>query len=288
MARKSLQILLAANKDARKIAAELGALIGSAEPDTDSQTDCNQETAVMPITASKTVRELAVEVPNATRVFEKLGIDYCCGGQKPLAEACAEAKLSTEQVLRALEEGTVTRVAADRDWSHAPLDELVDHIIQKHHTYVKAEVPRLQALIARVVGVHGKNHPELATVQAAFAALGSELATHLMKEEQILFPYVRQMAVAGKCGPSCFGTVENPIRVMRMEHDGAGEKLREMRQATNNYALPADACFSYGTLFSSLEEFEQDLHQHIHLENNILFPRAVALEKECSGASGKF
>ena len=234
----------------------------------------------MPITATKTVRELAVGIPNATRVFEKLGIDYCCGGQKPLDEACSEMNISIDQVLLALEGGVdASTPAASRDWSGAPLPELVDHIINKHHSYVKSEIPRLQALIAKVVGVHGKNHPELEQVKVAFSELANELAAHMMKEEQILFPYLKQMGSGNGCGPSCFGTVQNPIRMMMFEHDSAGAKLREMRQATQNYTLPQDSCFSYGTLFSALVEFEADLHQHIHLENNILFPRAIALER---------
>lgn len=272
---KSVQVLLAEHQEARKILAELGALLGRASSEI---IDTLKGNAVMPITASKTVRELAVEVPNATRVFEKLGIDYCCGGHKSLEEACATANTPVDRVLLALEQG-VDAVAAqpERDWNIASLDELVDHIVEKHHAYLKNEVPRVQALISKVVGVHGKNHPELQRVQAAFTELGNELAVHLMKEEQILFPYVKHMASGDKC-PSCFGTVQNPIRMMMMEHDNAGVKLREIRQATSDYGLPQDACFSYGTLFNALLEFEADLHQHIHLENNILFPRALAME----------
>ncbi len=274
MPRKSVERLMAENREARKILAELGALLGGAQPERSERKED------MTITATKTVRELAVEVPNATRVFEKMGIDYCCGGHKSLEEACAGAKRPVAEVLRALEEGVDGAAPqAPRDWNSAPLSELVDHIVNKHHAYVKGEVPRLQALIAKVVGVHGQNHPELQQVQVAFGELGNELSAHMTKEEQILFPYVKEMAKGNGCGPSCFGTVQNPIRVMMMEHDGAGEKLREMRQATRNYDLPQDACFSYGTLFNALLEFEADLHQHIHLENNILFPRAIELER---------
>jgi len=233
----------------------------------------------MTFTATKTVRELVVEVPNATRVFEKLGIDYCCGGDRPLEEACASANVAIDDVLRALEQGDTSAPSANRDWNTAPLGELVDHIVNKHHAYVKNEVPRLKTLIAKVVGVHGQNHPELEQVQVAFSELANELAGHLVKEEQILFPYVKQMAGGAGCGPSCFGTVRNPIRVMMMEHDDAGDKLREMRRITSDYSIPADACTSYATLFRALVEFEQDLHQHIHLENNILFPRAAAMER---------
>ncbi len=274
---KAVGKLISENREAKKILAELGALLGApAQPET------FEREKTMPITASKTVRELAVEVPNATRVFEKMGIDYCCGGHKSLEEACAGAKRPLDEVVRALEQGSnggSAAPAAARDWKTAPLGELVDHIVDKHHAYVKSEVPRLQALIAKVVGVHGEHHPELKQVQVAFSELGNELTSHMMKEEQILFPYVKEMAAGDGCGPSCFGTVQNPIRAMMMEHDMAGEKLREMRQATDSYTLPQDACFSYGTLFNALLEFEADLHQHIHLENNILFPRAIELER---------
>jgi regulator of cell morphogenesis and NO signaling len=271
--------MLAENQQAKKILAELGALLGAAtQPETSAP---SQRKDHMAITATKTVRELAVEVPNATRVFEKLGIDYCCGGDRPLEEACVNANVAMDDVLRALKQGLDTSATNPaRDWSTAPLAELVDHIVDKHHAYVKAEVPRLETLIAKVVGVHGNNHPELQQVQVAFSELANELAGHLMKEEQILFPYVKQMAAGGGEGPCCFGTVQNPIRVMMLEHDNAGEKLREMRNATNNYTLPTDACVSYRTLFAALAEFEQDLHQHIHLENNVLFPRAVRMESE--------
>ena len=277
MAQKSVQNLVAENKATRRILAELGALLDAAtQPET---SESPRKEGIMAITATKTVRELVVEVPNATRVFEKLGIDYCCGGHRTLEGACADADVAVDDVLRALEQNTngCTATAA-RDWNAAPLGDLVDHIVNKHHTYVKAEVPRLQALITKVVGVHGKNHPELEQLQIAFCELAGELGGHLMKEEQILFPYVKQMAGGAGCGPSCFGTVQNPIQVMMMEHDNAGEKLHEMRQATSNYILPPDACSSYGALFAALIEFEQDLHEHIHVENNILFPRAVRME----------
>jgi len=271
------QLMLAEHKQARQILAELSALLGAAaQPEIPLAFERKEN---MAITTTKTVRELAVELPHATRVFEKLGIDYCCGGGRPLEEACATAHIAVDDVVRALEQSTGNSASGNpRDWNAAPLGELVDHIVSKHHTYVKAEVPRLQALMTKVIGVHGKNHPELEQVHVAFCELAGELGGHLMKEEQILFPYIKQMAGGTGCGPSCFGTVQNPIHVMMLEHDSAGEKLREMREATQNYALPQDACVSYSTLFSALVEFEQDLHQHIHVENNILFPRAIELE----------
>jgi len=277
MSRKSIEIMLAENQDAKRPLAELGAPLGTAAL---PETSASSRKETMTLTTAKTVREFAVEIPNATRVFEKLGIDYCCGGDRPLEEACATAQVAVGDVVRALEQSTGKSASEEtRDWNAAPLGELVDHIVAKHHTYVKAEAPRLQALMTKVVRVHGKNHPELEQVQTAFCELAGELGGHLMKEEQVLFPYIKQMAGSTGCGPSCFGTVQNPIHVMMLEHDSAGEKLREMREATNNYELPQDACVSYTTLFAALVEFEQDLHRHIHLENNILFPRAVALER---------
>ena len=230
---------------------------------------------------AKTVREIAVEMPQATRVFEKLGIDYCCGGAKSLEQACAAANLNVRQVLQSLE--TADKPASERDWNSGELGALIEHIVGTHHNYVKSEVPRLDALIAKVCGVHGKNHPELLEAQSVFRALGAELSTHLMKEENILFPYINRMeetVLSGQPSPRPpFGSVGNPIHMMLMEHDSAGEALRELRRLTNDYAAPADACISYQTLYRALLEFEADLHQHIHLENNILFPRAIAMER---------
>jgi len=279
MAQESVQIMLTENQEAKRILAELGALLGAATQPEAFALPKREE--IMSIAATKTVRELAVEVPNATRIFEELGIDYCCCGDRPLEEACASAKVAVDDVLRALEQGSDASASVTAcDWNTTSLCELVDHIVNRHHTFVKSETPRLQKLIAKVAGVHGQNHPELQQVQTAFSELADELAAHMLKEERILFPYVKQMTGGAGCGPSCFGTVQNPIRVMMLEHDNAGEKLREIRWATNNYKLPTDACVSYSSLFAALVEFEQDLHQHIHLENNILFPRVVRMECE--------
>ena len=186
-------------------------------------------------------------------------------------------------MLHALKQGEdALPPATERDWTTAPLDELVDHIVEKHHAYVKSETPRLQALITKVLGVHGKNHPELAAVANVFSSIAHDMISHMMKEEQILFPYIMEMEKAargkGQWPRAMFGTIENPVRMMMEEHDSAGANLRAIRELTGDYTLPADACFSYGTLFNALIEFERDLHQHIHLENNILFPRAIELE----------
>ncbi len=238
----------------------------------------------MSIEATQTVGELATAVPGATREFEKLGIDYCCGGGRTLGEACADAKISVEQAMSRLQEGLAgAQPRPGRHWKNEPLAELIAHISSTHHVFVREECPRIEALAAKVVSMHGPNHPELQKVQSLFTALAAELSVHLMKEEQILFPYVIRMEEAAIAGeptpPAMFGTVVNPVRMMMQEHDGAGDVLKQLRSVTNDYALPAEACISYATLYEALQDFEADLHQHIHLENNILFPRAVALEE---------
>jgi regulator of cell morphogenesis and NO signaling len=239
----------------------------------------------MVLSSTQTVRQLATEIPNATRVFEKLGIDYCCGGGKSLEAACAYAKIAVADVLRTLEEGSVpVEGAATPDPSEASLNELVLHIVSRHHGYVKHEIPRLQKLLAKVVSVHGRNHAELIAIQKVFSALGAELTSHMMKEEMVLFPYIAQMELALESGKqlprAAFGAVGNPVHMMELEHEDSGNALKELRSLTSNYTPPQDACFSYNTLFAALKDFETDLHQHIHLENNILFPRAVALEQQ--------
>ena len=237
----------------------------------------------MTIAATTTVGEIAAEIPGATREFEKLGIDYCCGGSRTLGEACSAISVPIEEVFSRIQNSLTAAGAEDaRTWQGEMLADLIAHIKNTHHVFVRQECPRLDALIAKVVGVHGKNHPELLKVQEGFSALQQELHVHLMKEEQVLFPYIVRMeesSIADEpAPPSCFGTVANPIRMMLAEHDGAGEALRALREITSNYKVPEDACISYRTLYEALQGFEADLHQHIHLENNILFPRAIAME----------
>ena len=231
--------------------------------------------------ATKTVRELAVELPNAARVFEKLGVDYCCGGNIPFSEACQKAGLDPDEVLASIREEP-TGAAPAQDWAKAPLAALARYIVEKHHSFTRSELARLEPLFSRVCAAHGERHPELAQMQKAFRALSAELQSHMMKEENILFPYLSEMEQAVLSGRPCpqpmFGTVRNPVRMMTLEHDSAGDELRELRRASGNYSVPTDACASYGELYRSLQAFEADLHTHIHLENNILFPRAVAME----------
>jgi regulator of cell morphogenesis and NO signaling len=237
----------------------------------------------------KTVRELALEQPGATRVFEKLGIDYCCGGNRSLQEACQSANLSLDDVLNSLAAAEHSPRQGARgplgtgNWQTDRLAALIEHIKSTHHKYTREEIARLGPLFAKVCSVHGKNHPELLDMQSTFQALAQELTMHMMKEEMVLFPYLARMEAAlnqkQPVSPAPFGSVANPVAAMEHEHDSAGNALRTLRQASNGFTAPADACISYQTLYKALSDFEADLHQHIHLENNILFPRAVALEQ---------
>ncbi len=229
---------------------------------------------------SRTVAELAAEMANATLVFERLGIDYCCGGQRKLADACKAAKVDAGDVIREL--AASNQPGADTtavDWRTKSLTELTQFIVWRYHVDLKNELPALQILVAKVHGVHGTNHPELATVHQLYSALKDELEPHMAKEEEILFPHIEGMEdLDAEPVPSCFGTVRNPIRMMMMEHDSAGDILKQLREVTRSYAVPADACNSYRSMMERLQRLEQDLHEHIHLENNVLFPRAIELE----------
>jgi regulator of cell morphogenesis and NO signaling len=239
----------------------------------------------MNFTATKTVRELALENPNATRVFEKFGIDYCCGGKRSLEDACSAANLQVDEVLKSLQSAAASANTKDGEpnWSAGLLSELIEGIKSKHHKYTRAEIARLRPLLEKVCAAHGERHCELLEAREKFAALAQELSMHMMKEEMVLFPYIERMEEAriegGPILPAPFGTVKNPVATMVHEHDLAGDLLKTLQALTNAYTPPADACLSYKTLYSALAEFERDLHEHIHLENNILFPRAIEMEQ---------
>jgi len=236
----------------------------------------------MQLQDAKTVRELVTTNPAAARVFEKFGIDYCCGGNKSLTEACLEAKVRAEDVAAALEKPESK--PDERDWQKESLAELADHIVSKHHAFTREEIRRLEPLILKVVSVHGQNHEELQKIEWLFQGLAQEMTMHMMKEEHMLFPYIKDLEEAAnhhlQLSPPMFGTVQNPVRMMMAEHDSSGQVLLKMREITNGYVTPNDACVSYQTLYRALEAFEKDMRRHIHLENNILFPRAVQLEAE--------
>ncbi len=233
------------------------------------------------------VRDLVGRYPQTRPVFERHGIDYCCGGGKRLAEVAREHGLTLPALVDALNEALDAPAgkaeAAEKDWYTASLTELVQHIVEVHHGYLKTVLPRLRALLPVVLQAHQAEHGVvLRQVQDLFNALDSELSSHLMKEEQVLFPFIvaseahRQKAAPQPSGPC--GSVRYPIRQMEHEHDSAGQALARLREVTGGYALPADACPSFRAAYEELQRLEADLHQHIHLENNILFPRAIALE----------
>ncbi|HYX42630.1 MAG TPA: iron-sulfur cluster repair di-iron protein [Pyrinomonadaceae bacterium] len=239
----------------------------------------------MTLNANTTVRELALTRPEATRIFERLQIDYCCGGHRTLDTACADAGLEIATVMQQLAAVETNRQGAARTVDQfATLTELIEHITTKHHTYTKTEMERLTALLTKVCAAHSARHLELLQASAIFQHLCADLQPHMLKEELVLFPYITRLEAAVARGDAPlrppFGTVNNPVRMMMYEHDTAGALLRKLRATTNNYAAPADACLSYQTLYGALADFAQDLHQHIHLENNLLFPRAIELEEQ--------
>ncbi len=231
------------------------------------------------------VGKLVAQRPVAAAVLERAGIDYCCGGNRTLADACREKGIDPAALLGevAAEEKNADELQSDIriDWLNRSLSELCDHIEQTHHAYLKNELPRLTGLIAKVVAAHGQRRPALSEVQQVFAALRAELEPHMMKEERILFPAIRQLEQASEQSVSFpFGAMANPIRVMEHEHDVAGDALKQLRTLTEGFTPPPNACNTYRVMLDSLKRLEADLHQHIHEENNILFPRAMELEQE--------
>jgi regulator of cell morphogenesis and NO signaling len=238
---------------------------------------------VLTISPSTTVGELVRQRPARSRVFEQFKIDYCCGGKTPLEEACAAKGLDTDEVLRSLLLIGHAETPADPD--SMGLTELADHIEKTHHAYLRAELPRLDFMTRKVAAVHAESEPRLNDIRTVFAACKEELESHMLKEEQILFPMIRQLEAAD--APVAFhcGTLANPIRMMEHEHDSAGDALELLRQLTDDYTPPSWACNTYRAMVDALGAFERDMHQHVHKENNILFPKALRLETERQGGA---
>lgn len=232
----------------------------------------------MPITPTQEIRDIVRQYPDTVPVFENLGIDYCCGGKATLENACRDHQLALDKVLADLA-GALAREteSGDGKWEAAPLGELSDHIVERHHKHAKRELPRLSALAAKVHMRHGHVHPELNQLQELVETLASEMSTHMLKEEQVLFPRVKLLEKASP-GES-LGSLRQPIQRMLDEHDDTGELLHSIRTLTHDYKLPEDACMSYKALYDGLSAFEAETHWHVHLENNILFPRALEFEK---------
>ena len=229
------------------------------------------------IDTSSTVGELVAQNPARARVFEKVGIDYCCGGKKPFEDACREKGLDAQAVASQLDlpgEASASRFADARSMT---LTELADHIVATHHAYLRNELPRIDHLVGRVTNAHGQKHPEVLQVAAIFASLAEEMNSHMAKEERILFPAIRNLDATGDAQFHC-GTLSGPIGVMEAEHDSAGDALAQFRELTRDYSTPPDVCNTYRALMDALRDLEEDMHQHVHKENNVLFPRALAME----------
>lgn len=225
------------------------------------------------------VGDLVLAWPQAMRYLESQGVDYCCGGHRSLKEACEVAGRPAQEVLVGLAglQAPTAGAPSPEVWLKATLAELTAHLESTHHAYLRTELPRLEALLEKVLRAHGENHPELDEVFDLFQSLSMDLMPHLMKEEQILFPFIRQLE-SGQSTTACFASVQSPIRVMESEHETVGALLARLRACTNTYQVPADGCATFRALYEGFKEMEADLHLHIYLENQILHPRATALE----------
>lgn len=234
---------------------------------------------------TKTVADLVTENIKTAHVFKKYGIDFCCGGGVSIRKACEKANVNYDDLTRDLlnTESSTERATNYNSWE---LDFLTDHIINVHHTYVEENIPMLLQYAAKVAKVHGQYYTELLEIHQLVTEVAGELSSHMKKEELILFPFIKRLVNAQKNNEELpqahFGTVDNPIKMMEAEHEDAGELLRRISQLSNNYTPPEGACNTYRAFYAKLDEFEQDLHQHVHLENNILFPKALKLEQQLS------
>lgn len=231
-----------------------------------------------------TIGELVTKDFRKAEVFKKYGLDFCCGGKKTLTEACKKKGLDIVEIEKELKEVDSTVKSPSQDYNSWDLGFLADYIQNTHHKYVREAIPVIFEYTQKVAKVHGDRHPEAVDIANKFLMVTDELNRHMCKEEDVLFPYIKHLAIANshqiKVEPSPFGTVENPINRMEHEHDVVGELMNEINTLSDNYTPPADACTTYRLSYAKLKEFEEDLHQHIHLENNILFPKAIELEKQ--------
>jgi regulator of cell morphogenesis and NO signaling len=232
--------------------------------------------------ATKTIRDIALENPAATRVFEEYKIDYCCGGGRKFGDACRTAGVAPEVVSHKIDQLFIPEEFVSP--ASMGLVELIDHILEKHHVFTKLEIARLSPLMEKVRAKHGPQHAQLYGLAIAFTELSDDLTPHMEKEEKVLFPFVRQLVMSDANKVSIprppFRTVKNPVQLLMVEHDRDGQILKKMRDISGDYVLPEDACPSFGALYHGLVELERDLHRHIHLENNVLFPAAVKLEQK--------
>jgi regulator of cell morphogenesis and NO signaling len=237
-------------------------------------------TPTSPSLLKMSLAEIVTDDARTAAVFDRLGLDYCCHGQRSLEDAAAAVGLRPSEVVAALAGLAAVDAPAPRAWPD--LRELTRHIVERHHAYVRQSRPQISAWLDKLVSRHGARHPELSEVQHTFADLADDLTSHTAKEESVLFPYIDALAHARQAGRPLpagpFGTVANPIRAMEHDHEDAGELLKRLRELTDNYTPPPDACMTYRLCYQELERFQADLHRHVHLENHVLFPGAIALE----------
>ena len=234
------------------------------------------------IDPTTTLGELVNAHPQLAREFELRGLDYCCGGGQSLTDACVARGLDVRSTSDELADAVTDDPAPD--WSAMGLTDLVDHLEATHHRYLWEEMPRLSELVAKIVSVHGDRHPELAQVEACFWEVRHDLEPHLIKEERVLFPMIRELDLANEPVSFHCGTLRNPISMMLREHDAVGDLLARLRQLTDGYQPPADGCASYAACYTGLAELEADTHLHIHKENNLLFPHVVRAESELAAS----
>ena len=234
--------------------------------------------------STATLKQIVTDDFRTAAVFEKYSLDFCCRGGHTIEQACIEKNISKDSVLTDVYDILRREESSDRSFGSLPMTDLIHHIVTNHHAYVKKMVPILLAHTQKVASVHGANHPEVVQIASGFDRVASELQHHMMKEERVLFPYIETLVAASDSKepvqPPPFGTARNPIRMMEAEHQAAGDELYEIRRLSSNYTPPADACTTYRVTYQELQEFERDLHQHVHLENNILFPKAIELEEK--------
>lgn len=234
-------------------------------------------------TISPSVRDVAVLSPLAVSVLERHGIDYCCGGQRPFEMACAEKGIQPEVLMKEIEDASSSH-STEKNWMTTPLAELTKHILNTHHVYARRELPMLGQRMATVLRVHGTTHGDvLQPLSEVFARLRLEFEIHMQKEELVLFPSIERVAeeiIPARIGRPNF---KSPVHMMEEEHDSAGAAFTEMRRLTNNFTPPANACTTFRALYAGLEALEKDTHQHVHLENNILFPRILELNRKTGG-----
>ncbi len=238
-----------------------------------------------PIDPNATLTALVTARPGLAATLDRVGLDYCCGGRRTLAAAADAAGLDLDTVLEILNRVSETEPEAGSEgWTSMSPTELVDHLEATHHAYLREALPRAAVLADKVASVHAERHPELAVVSGLVAELRAELEPHLMKEERILFPMIRELGAATQTPQFHCGSLANPIRVMAFEHDTAGDLLARLRAATSGYAVPDDGCASYQALYVTLAELEADTHLHVHKENNVLFPAVLDAEASIGGS----